>query len=151
MAPPIYQESQTTTSKPPLPFRCEWQQYQKRKWCATTRRMVRHLLTHVSSNCCTCNRKVLRRWKSIQATALRNRVNTGQSGGTIGRRRTKILTVPQRTGFQPLPIAVQRSMDIRRSPLSFDGYTATTPTAVTLSDFAYWKIFVMISTMLFYS
>lgn len=31
-------------------------------------------------------------------------------------------------------IAVQRSMDIRRSPLSFDGYTATTPTAVTLSD-----------------
>ncbi len=82
---------------------------------------------------------------------VKNRVNTGQSGGTIGRHRAKILTAPQRTGFQPLPIAVQRSMDIRRSPLSFDGYTATTPTAVTLSDFAYWKIFVMISTMLFYS
>ncbi|WP_288149677.1 hypothetical protein, partial [Bacteroides acidifaciens] len=40
----------------------------------------------------------------------------------------------KRTEFQPLPIAVQRSMDIRRSPLSFDGYTATTPAAVTLSD-----------------
>ncbi len=73
--------------------------------------------------------------KVIQAKALRNRVNTGQSGGTIGRHRAKILTAPQRTGFQPLPIAVKRSMDIRRSPLSFDGYTATTPAVVTLSDF----------------
>ena len=29
-------------------------------------------------------------------------------------------------------------MDIRRSPLSFDGYTATIPTDVTLSDTLYY-------------